>query len=177
MKSDDRLETLLAPQDLVDKAHELGRRIEEDYAGLDEPLMLVGVLKGCFVFLSDLCRSIKLPLEVEFISVSSYGSENGSSGSIRILKDLDNSITGRQVLIVEGIVDTGLTLHYLLSILRVRRPAGLKVCTMLDKPTRRTAEIPIDYRGFEIADAFVVGYGMDLHQRYRNLPYVGVLAS
>jgi hypoxanthine phosphoribosyltransferase len=148
----------------------LGQQISQDYAGT-EPV-LVGVLKGVVPFMSDLMRHISLPLSVELMSVSYY---HGDTQGVRITKDLDADIKGRHVLMVEDIVDTGMTLHYLLNYLQTRHPASLKVCTLLDKKVRRLVHVPIDYVGFEVSDEFLVGYGLDHRERYRNLPFIGVL--
>ena len=166
-------EILVQPDDLSRRVRELGRQITEDYAGRD--LLLVGVLKGAVFFLSDLMRSLEVPCEVDFMAVASYGSSTHSSGVVRILKDLDASIEGRDVLIVEDIVDSGLTLSYLLRTMRARDPASLEVCALLTKPERRKSNVEIRYVGFEIPNRFVIGYGLDHAQRYRQLPYVAVL--
>ena len=158
---------------LARRVEELGERISADYEGRD--LFLVGVLKGAVFFLSDLMRCLTVACEVDFMAVSSYGSSTDSSGVVRILKDLDASIEGREVLIVEDIVDSGLTLSYLLRTLRARDPASLEVCALLTKPERRKVELPIRYVGFEIPNRFAVGYGLDHAERYRNLPYVAAL--
>ncbi len=152
---------------------ELGAEISADYRGRD--LLLVGVLKGAVFFVSDLMRSIDTPCEVDFMAISSYGSATDSSGVVRILKDLDLSVEGRNVLIVEDIVDSGLTLAYLVRMLRARLPASLEVCALLTKPARRTTDVECRYVGFEIPQRFVIGYGLDFAERYRNLPYVGIL--
>jgi len=152
---------------------QLGAEITADYAGRE--LFVMGVLKGAVYFLADLTREIGLPCEFDFMAVSSYGSLTDSSGVVRILKDLDTSIEGKDVLIVEDIVDSGLTLNYLLRNLRARGPSSLEVCALLVKPGRRKIELPIRYVGFEIPDRYVVGYGLDLDQRYRNLPYVAAV--
>jgi hypoxanthine phosphoribosyltransferase len=152
---------------------ELGAQLTADYAGR-HPVM-VSVLKGSIVFLADLIRATELPLSLDLMEVSSYGSGTESSGQVRILKDLSMTIEGRDVIVVEDIIDTGLTLNYLLRYLRERNPASIRVCCLLDKPARRLAEIEIDYRGFTIPDRFVIGYGLDYDERYRNLPYIGVL--
>ena len=152
---------------------ELGEEISRDYQGRD--LFLVGVLKGAVFFLSDLMRCIEVPCEVDFMAVASYGSSTHSSGVVRILKDLDATIEGKDVLIVEDIIDSGLTLSYLLRTLNAREPRSLEVCSLLTKPDRREVELPIRYTGFEIPNEFVVGYGLDHAERYRNLPYVAVL--
>jgi hypoxanthine phosphoribosyltransferase len=166
-------EILVQPDDLRRKVAELGARISEDYAGRE--LLLVGVLKGAIFFLSDLMRELSIPCEVDFMAVASYGSSTESSGVVRILKDLDASIDGRHVLIVEDIVDSGLTLQYLLRNLKARNPASVEVCALLTKPTRREVELQARYVGFEIPNRFVVGYGLDHAERYRNLPYVAAL--
>ncbi len=152
---------------------ELGQEISRDYAGRD--LFLVGVLKGAVFFIADLMRELEVSCEVDFMAISSYGSSTDSSGVVRILKDLDESIEGRDVLVVEDIIDSGLTLSYLLRTLRARQPRSLEVCALLTKPTRRKIEINCQYVGFEIPADFVIGYGLDFAQKYRNLPYVGVL--
>ena len=167
-------EILVQPDDLSRRVRELGRQITEDYAGRD--LLLVGVLKGAIFFLSDLMREIEVPCEVDFMAVASYGSSTDSSGVVRILKDLDEPIEGRHVLIVEDIVDSGLTLQYLLRNLAARDPESIEVCALLTKPARRKVAVEPRYVGFEIPNRFVVGYGLDHAERYRNLPYVAVLA-
>ncbi len=149
---------------------ELGREIAADYAGLD--LQLIAVLNGAFVFMADLVRAIDLPLTVDFLSVSSYGSETKTSGQVKLVKDLDRSIRGKHVILVEDIVDTGLTMQYLLGYLQAQEPASLKVAALLSKPSRRRVEVPVAYLGFTIDDAFVYGYGLDVDHRYRNLPFV-----
>ncbi len=152
---------------------ELGEEISRDYGGRD--LVMIGILKGAVLFLADLMRHLTVPCEVDFMAVSSYGSETDSSGVVRILKDLDSPIEGRDVLIVEDIIDSGLTLQYLLRNLRARNPASVEVCALLTKPDRRRVELPIRYVGFEIPNRYVIGYGLDYEQRYRNLDYVAVL--
>ena len=166
-------EILVQPDDLSRRVRELGVQITADYAGRD--LLLVGVLKGAVFFLSDLMRHIAVPTEVDFMAVASYGSATDSSGVVRILKDLDVALEGRHVLIVEDIVDSGLTLQYLLRNLGARNPASIEVCALLTKPDRREVELEPRYVGFEIPNRFVVGYGLDYAERYRNLPYVAVL--
>ena len=166
-------EILVQPDELKRKVIELGATISEDYAGRD--LVLVGVLKGAVFFLADLMREITIPVEVDFMAVASYGSSTESSGVVRILKDLDASIEGRHVLIVEDIVDSGLTLQYLLRSLKARGPATVEVCALLTKPARREVELPARYVGFEIPNRFVVGYGLDDNEKHRNLPYVATL--
>ncbi len=165
---------LLTKAEIKSKVAELGRRISLDYEGGE--LLVVGILKGSIIFLADLVRNITIPTYFDFIDVSSYGSSTESSGVVRILKDLECSIMGRHVLIVEDIVDTGLTLSYLIENLDSRYPASIKVCTLLDKPSRRVEPVDIDYNGFTIPDEFVVGYGLDFDERYRNLPYIMVLS-
>ncbi|MGZ8562293.1 MAG: hypoxanthine phosphoribosyltransferase, partial [Candidatus Limnocylindria bacterium] len=152
---------------------ELGAQLAADYAGRDP--VLVSVLKGSIIFLADLVRAMPIPLSIDLMEVSSYGASTESSGQVRILKDLSSSITGREVVVVEDIIDTGLTLNYLLRYLHDKGPASIRICCLLDKPARRLAEIEIDYRGFTIPDRFVIGYGLDYGERYRNLPYIGVL--
>jgi len=169
----DLQEVLLSKEQIDQRVREIGRQISRDYAGRD--LVVVGILKGAIIFLSDLVREISVPVTLDFVATSSYGDSSISSGAVRILKDLEGGIEGRDVLIVEDIVDTGLTLLYLLQNLRSRNPASLKVCTLLDKPERRTVEITPDYLGFSIPNAFVVGYGLDYAEKYRNLPYIAVL--
>ena len=166
-------EILVQPDDLAHRVSELAEQISKDYAGKD--VLLIGVLKGAVFFLADLMRKIDVDCEVDFMAVSSYGSSTDSSGVVRILKDLDASIEGRHVLIVEDIVDSGLTLSYLIRNLESREPATLEVCALLTKPSRREIDVPVRYVGFEIPNKFVVGYGLDFAERYRNLPYVGVL--
>ena len=164
---------LVSQEDIAQKVAEMGEQLSADY--VDKNLVVVGILKGAVVFLSDLIWQIKIPLYLDFMAVSSYGSSTESSGVVRILKDLDNSIEGKDVLIVEDIVDSGLTLKYLLENLQARRPNSVKVCTLLDKQARRTIPIDIQYSGFTIPDEFAVGYGLDYNNKYRNLPGVYVL--
>ena len=166
-------ETLVAADDLERRVRELGAEISRDYEGRD--LVLIGVLKGAVLFIADLMRELTVPCEIDFMAVSSYGSATDSSGVVRILKDLDASIEGRDVLLVEDIVDSGLTLHYLLKNLKARSPRSLEVCALLTKPERRRVELPIRYVGFEIPNKFAIGYGLDQGQRYRNLRHVAAL--
>jgi hypoxanthine phosphoribosyltransferase len=166
-------EILVQQDDLAHRVKALGEQISAEYEG--RSLLLVGVLKGAFFFLSDLMRELDVSCEVDFMAVASYGSSTDSSGVVRILKDLDASIEGRDVLIVEDIVDSGLTLSYLLRTLRAREPASLEVCALLTKPERRKVDLPIRYVGFEIPNRFVIGYGLDHGERFRQLPYVAVL--
>jgi len=167
-------EILLTEEQIAAKVAELGRRIAVDYAG--RPVTLVSVLKGSLPFMADLMRAIELPLRIDLMEVSSYGgTATESSGLVRIIKDLSASIAGEEVLLVEDIIDTGLTLNYLVRYLRGKSPASLRICTLLDKPARRLVDIPVDYVGFTIPDRFVVGYGLDYGELYRNLRFVGVL--
>ncbi|MCX8129889.1 MAG: hypoxanthine phosphoribosyltransferase [Clostridia bacterium] len=164
---------LVSREALNQKIKELGQKISQDYEGKD--LVLVGVLKGGFVFLADLMREITIPVDMDFISVSSYGNSTRSSGVVRIIKDIDINITNKHVLIVEDLVDTGLTLKHLKELLNTRGPLSVKICTALDKPSRRKVEIDVDYEGIVIPDEFVVGYGLDCAGKYRNLPEVCTL--
>jgi hypoxanthine phosphoribosyltransferase len=174
--SDAAIGRILVQQDeLAHRIRQLGEEISRDYSGRE--LILIGVLKGAFFFLADLMRELDVACEVDFMAVASYGSSTDSSGVVRILKDLDASIEGRDVLIVEDIVDSGLTLQYLLRTLRARDPRSLEVCALLTKPERRKVELPIRYVGFEIPNEFAIGYGLDHAERYRNLPYVAVLSQ
>ena len=166
-------EILVQPDDLAHRVRELGEEISADYAGKD--VLLIGVLKGAVFFLADLMRQLEVECEVDFMAVSSYGSSTDSSGVVRILKDLDAPIEGRHVLIVEDIVDSGLTLSYQFRMLGGRSPASLEVCALLTKPDRREVDMPIRYVGFEIPNKFAIGYGLDHAEHYRNLPYVAVL--
>jgi hypoxanthine phosphoribosyltransferase len=168
-------EILVQPDQLKNRVRELGQEVARDYAGRD--LLLVGVLKGAVFFLSDLMRHIDIPCEVDFMAVASYGSATDSSGVVRILKDLDAAIEGRDVLIVEDIVDSGLTLQYLMRNLGARDPASLEVCALLTKPDRLRVDLRARYVGFEIPNRFAIGYGLDLGERYRNLPYVAAVAD
>ncbi len=155
------------------KVHELGSIISKDYAGQD--LLMVGILKGAVVFMADLIRAMSIDVSIDFMALSSYGVSSESTGVVRILKDLDKSIAGRNVLIVEDIIDTGLSMNYLLKILTARNPDSVHICTMLDKPSRRQVNVSVDYNGFTIADQFVAGYGLDYSENYRNLPEIYVL--
>lgn len=168
-------EILVQADDLRHRVEQLGAEISADYAGRE--LLLIGVLKGAIFFLADLMRHIDVPCEVDFMAVASYGSATESSGVVRILKDLDTPIEDRHVLVVEDIVDSGLTLQYLVRSLQGRGPASLEICALLTKPERRRVDLPARYVGFEIPDAFVIGYGLDHAERYRNLPYVAALVS
>ena len=173
LPSADIAEILIDADAIATKVAELGAQIGHDYHGKD--LALISILKGSLPFLADLMRRIDVPLSVDFMEVSSYGASTESSGIVRIVKDIANPVEGRDVLVVEDIVDTGNTLAFVLEHLRSQRPASVRLCTLLDKPARRIVPIEIDYRGFEIPDKFVVGYGLDYAERYRNLPFIGVL--
>jgi hypoxanthine phosphoribosyltransferase len=166
-------EVLIEEERLQARIRELGRELSSDYEGRE--LLLVGVLKGAVFFMADLMRSISVPCEIDFMAISSYGTSTDSSGVVRILKDLDINIENRHVLVVEDIIDSGLTLSYLLRNLESREPASLEICALLTKPSRREIDVPVRYVGFEIPNKFVIGYGLDFAERYRNLPYVGVL--
>jgi len=170
----DIVEVMITEEAIHQRVAELGRELSVAYGG-SLPL-LVGVLKGCAVFMADLVRHMDVPLETDYMAVSSYGG-GVRSGAVRITKDLDGIIEGRDVLLVEGIVDTGMTLGYLIRNLRARHPRSLRLCTFIDKPARRIVPVPIAWRGFEVPDRFVVGYGLDFRQLYRNLPYIGILSD
>ncbi len=164
---------LISEEQLKEKIAQLGAQISEDYRGKD--LLLVSILKGACVFLSDLMRAIDIPLAIDFMCVSSYGKGTITQGRAKIIKDLDVDIAGKDVLIVEDILDSGVTLSHVMEILRSRKPASLKLCSLLEKPERHRVEVPLDYVGFIVPDEFVIGYGLDYAEKYRNLPYVGVL--
>lgn len=166
-------EVIVRQDELAARVGELAERISRDYAG--EEIVLVGILKGAVFFLADLARRIEVPVALDFMAVSSYGSSTNSSGVVRILKDLDLDIGGRHVIIVEDVIDSGLTVSYLLKNLRSRKPASLEICALLTKPSRRRSEIACKYVGFEIPDTYVVGYGLDLAERFRSLEFIGVL--
>jgi hypoxanthine phosphoribosyltransferase len=172
---DKRIEVQLSADAIAARVQELGAQISRDYAGKE--LVLVGVLKGSFIFMADLARAISADLRVEFLGVQSYGDETTSSGVVQITFDLTKPIDGKHVLIVEDIVDTGLTMDYLLEQMRTRHPASVKLCALLHKPSRMKKPCVIDYLGFTIPDLFVIGYGLDYAQKYRNLPYIGVLTE
>ena len=164
---------LLTTAELAKRVRELGAEITADYAGKE--ILMIGVLRGAVVFMADLARAIEVPVAIDFMAVSSYGAGMSSSGVVRILKDLDVNIEGKHVLVVEDIIDSGLTLNYLLDNLKSRKPASLKLCTLLNKPERRKVKVNIDYNGFNVPDYFVVGYGLDYAEKYRNLPFIGIL--
>lgn len=169
----ERIRVMLNEEEVDKKIKEMGEKISKDYAG--RQVHLVCVLKGGSFFLCELAKRISVPVSLDFMSVSSYGSETTSTGAVKIVKDLDEPIEGKDVIVVEDIVDSGRTLSYLMGMLKKREPKSLALCTLLDKPSRRVIEVPVDYTGFEIPDEFVVGYGLDYDQRYRNLPYIGVV--
>jgi hypoxanthine phosphoribosyltransferase len=167
------IHVLISEEEVDRKIKELGEQISKDYAG--QELHLICVLKGGAFITCELAKRIDVPLSIDFMAVSSYGSETVSSGRVKIIKDLDDSIEGKNVLIVEDIIDSGNTLKYLVDLLNGRKPNSIRICTLLDKPDRRVTEVPVDYVGFQIPDKFVVGYGLDYLQKYRNLPYIGVI--
>ena len=169
----ERISVLLTEEEVLRRISELGEQISKDYEGKN--LHLICILKGSLFFTCELAKKITIPVTIDCMSVSSYGSGTSSSGVVRVNKDLDETIEGRHVLVIEDIIDSGRTLHYLLRNLGSRNPASMKLCTLLDKPERRVTDVSVDYTGFEIPDEFVVGFGLDYDQRYRNLPYVGVL--
>lgn len=176
MIEQEKIEEILIPENQIQKKiEELGNKISRDYQ--DKELICIGVLRGAIIFLADLARNIKVPMLIDFMAISSYGASTESSGVVRILKDLDENIENKDVLIIEDIIDTGLTLDYLLRMLKSRNPASLRVCTLLNKKERRQINVPIDYCGFDIPDKFVVGYGLDYNGLYRNIPYILVLKS
>ena len=164
---------MISEQDVTKRIEELGKKISEDYAG--RQIHLICELKGCVFFMCELAKRITVPVSMDFMSVSSYGDGTSSSGVVKIAKDLDESLEGKDVLVVEDIIDSGRTLYYLLEILQKRNPNSMKLCTLLDKPDRRVRDVKVDYVGFEIPDEFVVGYGLDYAQKYRNLPYIGIV--
>lgn len=170
---DDIEEILISADEIREMTARLAKQITEDYRG--EDLLLIGVLKGAFMFMSDLAREVRLPVEFDFMAVSSYGSSTKSSGVVRILKDLDYEITGRHVLLVEDIIDSGLTINYLLRYLEARNPASLEICSLFWKKGTQAVPMDVKYPGFEIPPVFIVGYGLDYAEKYRNLPYIGVL--
>ncbi len=163
----------LTEEQIQRRVREIGEQISADYAGKSP--ILVGALKGVICFMADLLRSISIPIELDFIAVSSYSKEARDQGLVRMVKDLDRPITGRHVIFIEDVIDTGLTLNYLMNNLRARQPASLEVCVLFDKSARRLIDFPLRYKGFNLPDYFVVGYGLDYHERYRNLPYIGIL--
>lgn len=164
---------LISQEELASRIKAMGDEISADYAGKE--ILMIGVLRGAVIFMADLARAIKVPVALDFMAVSSYGSSTTSSGIVRIIKDLDEEIQGKHILIVEDIIDSGLTLKYLLENIKSRKPASVKICTLLNKPERRKADVDINYNGFIVPDEFVVGYGLDYAEKYRNLPFIGVL--
>ena len=166
---------VLIPEDQIDeRIRQLAEQISKDYAG--KTVHLIGILKGSVFFICDLAKRLTIPVTMDFMSVSSYGAGTKSSGVVKLIKDLDEPIENREVLVVEDIIDSGRTLYYLLDMLRARKPKSLRLCTLLDKPDRRECDVEVDYQGFQIPDEFVIGYGLDYDQRYRNLPYIGVMS-
>lgn len=164
---------LLSAEELSKRVAEIGAEITADYAGKE--ILMIGVLRGAVLFMADLARAIQVPVAIDFMAVSSYGAGTSSSGVVRILKDLDEDVAGKHVLVVEDIIDSGLTLNYLLDNLKSRKPASIKLCTLLNKPERRKVNVEIDYNGFDVPDYFVIGYGLDYREKYRNLPFIGIL--
>jgi hypoxanthine phosphoribosyltransferase len=174
MLNDDISKVLITEAEIRYKVKELGETISKDYA--DRDLIVISVLKGGFIFVADLVRTLSIPVTIDFMAISSYGPATETSGVVKVVKDLDLNIVGKHVLIVEDIIDTGLTLAYLVKSLKTREPASLDICVLLDKSVRRIVErLPIKYKGFDVPDLFVVGYGLDYRQKYRNLPYIGIL--
>ena len=173
MLNKDIQNVLFTQEQLQARVREIADEIQRDYAGKE--IMLISVLRGSFIFMADLCRAIDLPCTLDFMSVSSYGKGTSSSGQVQITKDLSEDISGRHIIVVEDILDSGNTLSYLLKILENRHPASIRLCTLLDKPDRRVKPVQVHYSGFTIPDAFVVGYGLDYAEKYRNLPYIGIL--
>jgi hypoxanthine phosphoribosyltransferase len=176
-RSDDPFALLISQEDVAKRVAELGKEITRDFADCGDDVVLLCVLKGSVIFLADLARHVHLPCVIDFIGISSYGNETKSSGIVQITSDLSHPIEGKHVIVVEDIIDTGLTAHYLLDNLKTRRPASLKMCSLLHKPARAKKEVPIDYLGFTIEDRFVVGYGLDVSQQYRNLPFIGYVEN
>jgi hypoxanthine phosphoribosyltransferase len=172
----DRVEVYISEEEIKNKVKELGEMITRDYKGRDTNLLLISILKGSVVFLSDLIRAVDVPLAIDFMIISSYGAGTQSKGNVKIIKDLDINISDYDLLIVEDILDSGYTLSKVIEMLKTRKPKSLKICAFLDKPERRIAPVKLDYTGFTIKDEFVVGYGLDYNERYRNLPYVGILS-
>ena len=173
MLEKDIQEVLFSQQQLEERVDQIAQEITRDYAGKE--IVLISVLRGSFVFMADLCRRIDLPCTIDFMSVSSYGKGTSSTGQVQITKDLSGDISGKHILVVEDILDSGNTLSYLLKLLEQRKPASIRLCTLLDKPERRVKPVDVHYSGFTIPDAFVVGYGLDYAEHYRNLPYIGIL--
>lgn len=172
---DDIERILFTQEELREKVAAMGKKISEDYQNASEDVFCVGILKGAVVFYTDLVRSILLPVQFDFMIASSYGNQTSTSGSVKLLKDLDYDVEGKHLIIIEDIIDSGTTMQYLMRILRERRPKSIKLCALLSKPSRRTADVHIDYLGAEVPDEFLVGYGLDYAGTYRNLPYIGIL--
>lgn len=170
----EKISVLLAEEEVAARIRAMGEQISKDYEG--KQIHMICVLKGGTFFMCELAKRITVPVSLDFMAVSSYGGDTKSSGVVKIVKDLDDTIQGKDVLVVEDIVDSGRTLSYLMEMLRDRKPASLRLCTLLDKPDRRVIEVPVDYTGFQIPDEFVVGYGLDYDQKYRNLPYIGIIS-
>jgi len=166
-------EVLLSKAALEKRVQELGSQISKDFKGKE--ILMIGILRGAVIFMGDLARAIEIPVALDFMAVSSYGAASTSSGVVRILKDLDESVEGKHILIVEDIIDSGLTLQYLVENLKSRNPSSIRICTLLNKPSRRKTAVTVDYNGFDIPDEFVVGYGLDYAEKYRNLPFIGIL--
>lgn len=175
MMHDDIERVLFTQEELQEKVAAMGKKISEDYQNASEDVFCVGILKGAVVFYTDLVRSISLPVQFDFMIASSYGNETSTSGSVKLLKDLDYDVEGKHLILIEDIIDSGTTMQYLMRILRERRPKSIKLCALLSKPSRRTADVHIDYLGAEVPDEFLVGYGLDYAGTYRNLPYIGIL--
>ena len=172
---DDVERVLFTQEELREKVAAMGKKISEDYQNASEDVFCVGILKGAVVFYTDLVRSISLPVQFDFMIASSYGNQTSTSGSVKLLKDLDYDVEGKHLIIIEDIIDSGTTMQYLMRILRERRPKSIKLCALLSKPSRRTADVHIDYLGAEVPNEFLVGYGLDYAGTYRNLPYIGIL--
>jgi hypoxanthine phosphoribosyltransferase len=175
MLHDDLQCTLLTEKDIKTRVAELAAMMDADCAGAEKPPLMIGVLKGSFMFIADLMRALKMDCAVDFMAVSSYGAKSETSGQVRILKDIGENIEGRDVIVIEDILDSGITLSYILELLKTRKPNSIRLCTLLDKPERRKAHVEVQYKGFTIPDHFVVGYGLDFAEKYRGLPYIGVL--
>lgn len=176
-QSNSKISVLISEEKLKERVSGLAREIKKRFGQDDEPIVLIGILKGSVIFLADLCRALDRPLHLEFMGVSSYGAATVSSGVVQITQDLTSSIKDRHVIIVEDIVDTGLTIKYLLEVLKAREPKSLSVCALLEKPAKSQGQVPIDFLGFSIPDQFVIGYGLDYAELYRNLPYVGLMGG
>lgn len=176
-KTKHHIEILFSQQKIAQRVAQLGEQITEHYRNSGSEIVLVGLLRGSFIFMADLCRAVQLPHEVDFMTISSYGNSTSSSGEVKILKDLEEDICGKDILIVEDIIDSGNTLNKVREILSLRKPKSLAICTLLDKPSRREVNVPVEFIGFSIPNEFVVGYGVDYAQHYRHLPYIGKVLS